>query len=157
MDIVTYMVARAVREAGGNHRGFNPIPLTGAVPTALRVAGTGRHADSLGNRELFPAPGMQWMSVGSGVEHAEGGGTPPGPCPAPSRRSGTPPTATSGWFAPVLWTPSPGAAPAGETEHGFQIWINVPADRKKDAQGAGRPSTQGSRTILQRVHCWRFY
>merc|ERR1712124_164830 len=35
--------------------------------------GTGRHGDSLGNRGTFSAPGMQWMSVGSGVEHAEGG------------------------------------------------------------------------------------
>eukprot|EP00756_Hemistasia_phaeocysticola_P006769 Hpha_TRINITY_DN13987_c0_g8::TRINITY_DN13987_c0_g8_i1::g.35988::m.35988/K06911/K06911; uncharacterized protein len=42
------------------------------------VKGRGRHADSLGNRESFMAPGMQWMSVGSGVEHAEGGGAPPG-------------------------------------------------------------------------------
>ena len=40
--------------------------------------GVGRHGDSLGNREEFPTPGMQWMSVGSGVEHAEGGGTPKG-------------------------------------------------------------------------------
>jgi redox-sensitive bicupin YhaK (pirin superfamily) len=35
--------------------------------------GTGRHGDSLGNRETFEAPGMQWMTTGSGVEHAEGG------------------------------------------------------------------------------------
>ena len=42
------------------------------------VQGTGRHADSLGNRETFKAPGIQWISVGSGVEHAEGGGTPKG-------------------------------------------------------------------------------
>jgi len=35
--------------------------------------GWGRHGDSLGNRETFSTPGMQWMSVGSGVEHAEGG------------------------------------------------------------------------------------
>ena len=35
--------------------------------------GLGRHGDSLGNRESFETPGMQWMSVGSGVEHAEGG------------------------------------------------------------------------------------
>lgn len=41
-------------------------------------AGLGRHGDSLGNRETFETPGMQWMSVGSGVEHAEGGGTPKG-------------------------------------------------------------------------------
>jgi len=40
--------------------------------------GTGRHGDSLGNRETFPTPGMQWMSVGSGVEHAEGGGSAKG-------------------------------------------------------------------------------
>lgn len=40
--------------------------------------GTGRHADSLGNRGEFASPGFQWMSVGSGVEHAEGGGTPAG-------------------------------------------------------------------------------
>jgi len=41
-------------------------------------SGKGRHGDSLGNRETFETPGMQWMSVGSGVEHAEGGGTPAG-------------------------------------------------------------------------------
>jgi len=35
--------------------------------------GKGRHGDSLGNRETFSTPGMQWMSVGSGVYHAEGG------------------------------------------------------------------------------------
>jgi len=40
--------------------------------------GTGRHGDSLGNRETFPTPGMQWMSVGSGVYHAEGGGNAKG-------------------------------------------------------------------------------
>ena len=42
------------------------------------VEGCGRHADSLGNREVYASPGFQWMSVGSGVEHAEGGGTPAG-------------------------------------------------------------------------------
>jgi redox-sensitive bicupin YhaK (pirin superfamily) len=40
--------------------------------------GTGRHADSLGNRGEFRSPGFQWMSVGSGIEHAEGGGTAAG-------------------------------------------------------------------------------
>lgn len=59
--------------------------------------GVGRHADSLGNRGEFQSPGFQWMSVGSGVEHAEGGGTP-----------------------------------EGEVSHGFQIWINVPRERKGD-------------------------
>lgn len=42
------------------------------------VEGKGRHADSLGNRETFSSPGFQWLSVGSGIEHAEGGGTPKG-------------------------------------------------------------------------------
>jgi len=42
------------------------------------VEGRGRHADSLGNRETFASPGFQWLSVGSGIEHAEGGGTPAG-------------------------------------------------------------------------------
>jgi redox-sensitive bicupin YhaK (pirin superfamily) len=32
----------------------------------------------MGNRETFNSPGFQWMSVGSGIEHAEGGGTPKG-------------------------------------------------------------------------------
>lgn len=52
------------------HRGMD-------IATYLRE-GTGRHADSLGNRETFDSPGMQWMSVGSGVEHAEGGGNDAG-------------------------------------------------------------------------------
>lgn len=42
------------------------------------VEGVGRHADSMGNRETYASPGFQWMSVGSGIEHAEGGGTPAG-------------------------------------------------------------------------------
>eukprot|EP00929_Paragymnodinium_shiwhaense_P061102 TRINITY_DN30512_c0_g1_i1.p1 TRINITY_DN30512_c0_g1~~TRINITY_DN30512_c0_g1_i1.p1 ORF type:complete len:310 (+),score=61.17 TRINITY_DN30512_c0_g1_i1:96-1025(+) len=42
------------------------------------VEGRGRHADSMGNRETFDSPGFQWLSVGSGIEHAEGGGTPAG-------------------------------------------------------------------------------
>jgi redox-sensitive bicupin YhaK (pirin superfamily) len=42
------------------------------------VSGVGRHADSLGNRGEYATPGMQWISVGSGIEHAEGGGSPAG-------------------------------------------------------------------------------
>jgi redox-sensitive bicupin YhaK (pirin superfamily) len=52
------------------HRGFD-------IATYLKQ-GVGRHADSLGNRETFATPGMQWMSTGSGVMHAEGGGDPEG-------------------------------------------------------------------------------
>jgi redox-sensitive bicupin YhaK (pirin superfamily) len=42
------------------------------------VSGNGRHADSMGNRSTFAAPGIQWISAGSGIEHAEGGGCPAG-------------------------------------------------------------------------------
>ncbi|CAJ1950770.1 unnamed protein product [Cylindrotheca closterium] len=52
------------------HRGFD-------IASYLK-SGTGRHGDSLGNRETFETPGMQWMSTGSGVEHAEGGATEKG-------------------------------------------------------------------------------
>jgi len=71
------------------HRGMD-------IASYLRT-GQGRHADSLGNRETFDSPGMQWMSVGSGVEHAEGGGNE-----------------------------------VGTHVQGFQIWINVPKERKMD-------------------------
>ena len=40
--------------------------------------GVGRHADSMGNRQTFASPGIQWCSCGSGIEHAEGGATPQG-------------------------------------------------------------------------------
>lgn len=52
------------------HRGFS-------IASYFKT-GIGRHADSLGNRETFATPGMQWMNTGSGVEHAEGGATPLG-------------------------------------------------------------------------------
>merc|ERR1719383_1000518 len=42
------------------------------------LQGRGRHADSMGNREMYDSPGFQWCSVGSGIEHAEGGGDPKG-------------------------------------------------------------------------------
>ena len=81
------------------HRGFD-------IATYLRT-GTGRHADSLGNRETFSTPGMQWMSVGSGVEHAEGG-----------------------------------ANEKGVFVQGFQIWINVPSDKKMDDPRYGTVPTK---------------
>jgi redox-sensitive bicupin YhaK (pirin superfamily) len=52
------------------HRGMD-------VVTYL-LRGVGRHADSLGNRETYATPGIQYIAVGSGIEHAEGGGTPAG-------------------------------------------------------------------------------
>ena len=69
------------------------------------IEGHARHADSMGNRENFPGPAMQWTSAGSGIEHAEGGGTP-----------------------------------EGQTNHGFQIWINVPSARKMDDPAYGTHS-----------------
>lgn len=77
--------------------------------------GVGRHADSLGNRETFKTPGMQWISVGSGIEHAEGGGTPLGQveegfqlwCNTPSLnkmdypRYGTEDSSSLGYFEPT--------------------------------------------------------
>jgi redox-sensitive bicupin YhaK (pirin superfamily) len=80
------------------HRGFD-------ICSYLR-SGTGRHADSLGNRETYETPGMQWMSTGSGVEHAEGGGNY-----------------------------------KGQRTQGFQIWINVPADKKMDDPRYGTAPT----------------
>jgi redox-sensitive bicupin YhaK (pirin superfamily) len=47
------------------HRGMD-------IATYMKT-GVGRHADSMGNRGTFTTPGMQWISVGSGIEHAEGG------------------------------------------------------------------------------------
>ena len=76
------------------HRGMDLL--------TFMVEGHCRHADSMGNRESFPGPAMQWTSAGSGIEHAEGGGTP-----------------------------------EGEVNHGFQIWINVPAARKMDDPAYG--------------------
>uniref|UniRef100_A0A0G4IFC9 Pirin N-terminal domain-containing protein n=1 Tax=Chromera velia CCMP2878 TaxID=1169474 RepID=A0A0G4IFC9_9ALVE len=53
-------------------------PHQGQTVVTYLKTGVGRHADSLGNRETFRTPGMQWMNCGSGVEHAEGGGNPKG-------------------------------------------------------------------------------
>ena len=52
------------------HRGFDLL--------TYLLKGVGRHADSMGNRETFATPGCQWISAGSGIEHAEAGGTPVG-------------------------------------------------------------------------------
>ena len=81
------------------HRGFD-------IASYLK-SGIGRHGDSLGNRETYETPGMQWMSTGSGVMHAEGGATP-----------------------------------KGVVTQGFQIWINVPADRKMEDPRYGTVPTK---------------
>jgi len=53
-------------------------PHRGQALLTYMVQGVGRHADSLGNRETFSSPGAQWCFAGSGIMHAEGGGTPKG-------------------------------------------------------------------------------
>ncbi len=53
-------------------------PHRGQDIATYMLSGVGRHADSLGNRETYATPGLQFCSVGSGIEHAEGGGTPAG-------------------------------------------------------------------------------
>jgi len=96
------------------HRGFDIL--------SYLKTGVGRHGDSLGNRETYATPGMQWMSVGSGVYHAEGGGTP-----------------------------------KGQTDTGFQIWVNVPSTRKMDKPRYGTvppeamPQVQVSKGVKARL------
>mmetsp|Transcript_14776 Transcript_14776/g.30567 ORF Transcript_14776/g.30567 Transcript_14776/m.30567 type:complete len:285 (-) Transcript_14776:80-934(-) len=65
-------------ESKGNARHEDDFPIGWHPHRGMDIAsylksGLGRHGDSLGNRETFSTPGMQWMSVGSGVYHAEGG------------------------------------------------------------------------------------
>ena len=52
------------------HRGFDIV--------SVIKEGRGAHADSMGNIEVVRPGGIQWMRTGSGVEHAEGGGSPVG-------------------------------------------------------------------------------
>lgn len=53
-------------------------PHRGQDLLSYMISGNGRHADSMGNRETFASPGIQWISAGSGIEHAEGGGNEAG-------------------------------------------------------------------------------
>lgn len=53
-------------------------PHRGQDLLSYMISGNGRHADSMGNRETFSSPGVQWISAGSGIEHAEGGGNAAG-------------------------------------------------------------------------------
>ena len=52
------------------HRGFD-------IVSYIRE-GRGSHADSMGNVAVVRPGGIQWLRCGSGIEHAEGGGNPPG-------------------------------------------------------------------------------
>jgi len=96
------------------HKGFD-------IASYLK-SGSGRHGDSMGNRGTFATPGMQWMSTGSGVEHAEGG-----------------------------------ANERGTKVQGFQIWINVPSDRKMEDPRYGTvppedmPTVDAAEGVLLRI------
>ena len=61
---------------GGRHVGWHPH--RGQDLISYIKEGRGSHADSLGNAAIVRPGGIQWMRAGSGVEHAEGGGNPPG-------------------------------------------------------------------------------
>lgn len=52
------------------HRGFDILSYV--------KEGRGHHADSLGNVATVRPGGIQWMRTGSGIEHAEGSGSPEG-------------------------------------------------------------------------------
>ena len=63
--------AQGERHVGWHpHRGFD-------IVSYIRE-GRGSHADSLGNVAVVRPGGVQWLRTGSGIEHAEGGGNPPG-------------------------------------------------------------------------------
>lgn len=62
------------------HRGMD-------ICTYLR-SGLGRHADSLGNRETYATPGLQWISVGSGIEVLHSYSNPSMPKEAERQRVG---------------------------------------------------------------------
>lgn len=84
------------------HRGMD-------IMTYLKT-GVGRHADSLGNRGEYATPGMQWISVGSGIEHAEGGGTPAG-------------MSTMGF---QIWINTPGKFKMDDPEYGVESPDSIP-------------------------------
>jgi redox-sensitive bicupin YhaK (pirin superfamily) len=73
--------------------------------------GVGRHADSMGNRGEYATPGMQWISVGSGIEHAEGGGTPED-------------QSTSGF---QIWVNVPATNKMDDPKYGTEPPENIPA------------------------------
>ncbi len=80
-------------EQGQRHVGWHPH--RGFDLLSYIKEGRGSHADSMGNVAVVRPGGIQYMRAGSGIEHAEGGGNPP-----------------------------------GVAKHGFQIWINLPAEKK---------------------------
>lgn len=91
------------------------------IATYIRK-GIGRHADSVGNRETFDSPGMQWMSVGSGVEHAEGGGNDVG-------------TESEGF---QIWINVPSGRKMDDPRYGTVPNKDLPSVTLKDGAGTAR-------------------
>jgi redox-sensitive bicupin YhaK (pirin superfamily) len=52
--------------------GTGPHPHRGIVTFTYLLEGQGFHRDSLGNRSVVSAGGVQWMKAGKGILHAEG-------------------------------------------------------------------------------------
>ena len=114
------------------HRGFD-------IATYM-IEGRGRHADSMGNRETFEAPGMQWASVGSGIEHAEGGGTPAG-------------MRTTGF---QLWINVPSSRKNDGTcvRHGHSAFRGVPSVATTTAHSDSPQTHATARCRHPRFRCW---
>jgi redox-sensitive bicupin YhaK (pirin superfamily) len=60
--------------------GINPMdigahPHRGFAPVTFVYAGQVEHHDSLGNHQVVSSGGVQWMSAGSGIVHAESAGS----------------------------------------------------------------------------------
>ena len=72
------------------HRGFETV--------TYLLAGSMQHRDSGGASGVLDPGGVQWMTAGSGVVHAE--------------------------------MPTPEFARTGGLMHGFQVWVNLPAEEK---------------------------
>ncbi len=59
-------------EPGEGSPGVGPHPHRGFEPVSFIFQGEGEHTDSLGNHSIVGAGGVQWMTAGRGILHAEG-------------------------------------------------------------------------------------
>ena len=129
------------------HRGF-------AILSYLK-SGIGRHGDSMGNRETFRTPGMQWINVGSGIEHAEGGATPKG-----MRQQGfqiwvNVPSARK-MDDPEYGTEPPEAIPQVEVSKGANVRLlagelHLPVGAEAGAQAGAQAGTEAGTQAATRV------
>ena len=60
---------------GENPMDIGPHPHRGFAPVSFVYAGQVEHSDSLGNHRVVNSGGVQWMSAGSGIVHAESVGS----------------------------------------------------------------------------------